>query len=501
MLDAFRRNRRLLQFLLLLVIVPSFVIVGAWDMVNPQASSNGLAEVDGRLITQQQWQQAHQRSLDTMSAQFGGQVPVSAFDTPASKVQTLDELIQREVAFASALRSRVFIPDEQLAALISEVPQFQVDGLYNFEHAKKFLEARGLSTQQFEIDLRSDLMAERLPRAIAESQFGSRVLARRLSRSESESRRIWLVGFPAESFLAQALPSPQDIEASYQARSSEFQTSEQVDVELVVLKDPSSADLVEQFSNLVYEQSDSLKPAAEALGLRISSFKGLVRDEPFGRAALSPDEQLALNHEALRAALFSNDVLVERRNTESIEVRPGLFVSARVLAHQPSKLLPLSAVTEKVRSDLQERKAFELARQAAQQWADSNSNKASLNQRPSDAREFWISRSSLSVLQPILGKSGPSGLRDLGVQLFASDFLMQAPRVVEIGPSFGSFVAVWVESKLPAESAAEVRERVGPVFSSLERLEAQESFSSWIRYQEKVLDVKRYPERLAASDS
>ena len=78
---------------------------------------------------------------------------------------------------------------------------------------------------------------------------------------------------------------------------------------------------------------------------------------------------------------------------------------------------------------------------------------------------------------------------------------MQAPRVVEIGPSFGSFVAVWVGSNLPEESAAEVRERVGPVFSSLERLEAQESFSSWIRYQEKVLDVKRYPERLAASDS
>ena len=252
MLDAFRRNRRLLQAILLLFIVPSFVIVGAWDMVNPQASSNGLAEVDGRPITQQQWQQAHQRSLDAMSAQFNGQVPVSAFDTPASKVQTLDELIQREVALASALRSRVFIPDQQLSALISEVPQFQVDGRYNFEHAKKFLEARGLTTQQFEVDLRSDLMAERLPRAIAESQFGSRVLARRLSRSESESRRIWLVSFPSESFFAQALPSQQDIETAYQARSSEFQTSERVDIELITLKDPSSADLVEKFSNLIY---------------------------------------------------------------------------------------------------------------------------------------------------------------------------------------------------------------------------------------------------------
>ena len=499
MLDAFRRNRRLLQAILLLFIVPSFVIVGAWDMVNPQASSNGLAEVDGRPITQQQWQQAHQRSLDAMSAQFNGQVPVSAFDTPASKVQTLDELIQREVALASALRSRVFIPDQQLSALISEVPQFQVDGRYNFEHAKKFLEARGLTTQQFEVDLRSDLMAERLPRAIAESQFGSRVLARRLSRSESESRRIWLVSFPSELFFAQALPSQQDIETAYQARSSEFQTSERVDIELITLKDPSSADLVEKFSNLIYAQSDSLKPAAEALGLGISSFKGLVRNEPFAGTGLSQDDQLVLNHQALRAALFSNDVLVERRNTESVEVRPGLFVSARILAHEPSKPLPLSAVAGKIKSDLQARKASELAGQAAQQWADAN--KTSPAQKPSDAREFWVSRASLTALQPVLGKAGPAGLRDLGVQLFASDFLMKEPRVIEIGPSFGSLVAVWVESKLPAESDSDVRGRVGPVFSSLERLEAQESFSSWIRHQEKVLDVKRHPERLAARDS
>ena len=499
MLDAFRRNRRLLQFLLLLVIVPSFVIVGAWDMVNPQASSSGLAEVDGRPITQQQWQQAHQRSLDAMSAQFGGQLPLSAFDTPASKVQTLDELIQREVAFISALSSRLFIPDEQLAALIAEVPQFKVDGRYNFEHAKKFLEARGLSTQQFESDLRSDLMAERLPRAIAESQFSSRVLARRLSRSESESRRLWLLSFPSEAFLAQAKPSPQDIEASYQARLSEFQTREKVDIELVVLKDPSSADLIEQFSNLVYEQSDSLKPVAQALGLRVSSFKGLLRNEPFSAAGLSNDDQLALNHEAVRAALFSNDVLVEKRNTESIEVRPGLFVSARVVSHDPPKPLALAAVEGQIRTDLQMKKAAELARLAAQQWADGNKDK--LVSRPVDAREFWVTRASLSTLQPLVAKAGPSALRDLGMQIFASDFSMKQPTVVEIGSSFGSVVAVWVESRLAAETQAEVRERVGALFSSLERLEAQESFSAWIRYREEVLDVKRYPERLAASNS
>ena len=48
MLDFIRSNKRFLQFVLLLFIVPSFVIVGAWDMVSPNAGASVVAVVDGR---------------------------------------------------------------------------------------------------------------------------------------------------------------------------------------------------------------------------------------------------------------------------------------------------------------------------------------------------------------------------------------------------------------------------------------------------------------------
>ncbi|MFN9943136.1 MAG: SurA N-terminal domain-containing protein, partial [bacterium] len=110
-----RRHRRILQFVLLILIVPSFVIVGAWDLVSPQSGASTLAVVDGRKITTPQWQESHRRSIEAMSSQLGGQVPFSAFDTPASRVESLDELIGREVTAAASSSAFLSIPDDQIA--------------------------------------------------------------------------------------------------------------------------------------------------------------------------------------------------------------------------------------------------------------------------------------------------------------------------------------------------------------------------------------------------
>ena len=66
MLDFIRSNKRFLQFVLLLFIVPSFVIVGAWDMVSPNAGASVVAVVDGREIDRTTWENANRRSVEQM---------------------------------------------------------------------------------------------------------------------------------------------------------------------------------------------------------------------------------------------------------------------------------------------------------------------------------------------------------------------------------------------------------------------------------------------------
>src|SRR5256885_1200857 len=88
------------------------------------------------------------------------------------------------------------------------------------------------------------------------------------------------------------------------------------------------AEAAENFSNLVYEQPDSLKPAAERFKLPVQST---------GWIAKSASQELgALDNPKLLAALFSQDSIKNKRNTDAIEVGPSTLVAARVVEYQPA---------------------------------------------------------------------------------------------------------------------------------------------------------------------
>ncbi|MBM3391021.1 MAG: peptidylprolyl isomerase [Betaproteobacteria bacterium] len=116
------------------------------------------------------------------------------------------------------------------------------------------------------------------------------------------------------------------------------------------------AEAAETFSNMVYEQSDSLKPAAE-------KFKLEVRQTGFfdlaNRGAAGP---LASN-EKLFGALFSDDALKNRRNTDAVEVAPNTLAAARVLEVRPAELRAFDAVRAEIEKRLSAEEAARLARQ------------------------------------------------------------------------------------------------------------------------------------------
>ena len=113
------------------------------------------------------------------------------------------------------------------------------------------------------------------------------------------------------------------------------------------------AEASEAFSNLVYEQSDSLKPAAE-------KFKVSVQQAGWTTRNSTPVKQL--NSPKMLVALFSDDVVRNRRNTEVVEVAPGTLVAARVIEHRAAALRPLEEVRAEVIKQFTEREAVNLAR-------------------------------------------------------------------------------------------------------------------------------------------
>lgn len=111
------------------------------------------------------------------------------------------------------------------------------------------------------------------------------------------------------------------------------------------------AELAEKFSNTVYEQSDTLKPAADLAGAKIEQsgwlIKGMAAGEPWTANMLQ--------------AIFNDEVAKNKRNTAAIEVAANTLVAARILEYKPAAVRALSEVREVIRQKLVQQQALELA--------------------------------------------------------------------------------------------------------------------------------------------
>jgi len=112
----------------------------------------------------------------------------------------------------------------------------------------------------------------------------------------------------------------------------------------------------EAFGNMVYEQSESLKPVAERFKLQIQT-TGWVSKGGAGQ------ELGALDNPKLLAALFSQDAIANKRNTDAIEVAQNTLVAARVLEHQPASQRKFEEVKNDIAEMLRRREALRLAEQ------------------------------------------------------------------------------------------------------------------------------------------
>ncbi|HEY4998407.1 MAG TPA: SurA N-terminal domain-containing protein, partial [Usitatibacter sp.] len=113
------------------------------------------------------------------------------------------------------------------------------------------------------------------------------------------------------------------------------------------------ADQAEQFSNIVYEQSTSLKPAAEKLNLAVQQSPWISK----GASAVP-----VLNNPKMQAEIFSDNAIKAKRNTAAVEIAPNDLVAARVIEYKPAELRPLDTVKADIEKRLQREKALDLAR-------------------------------------------------------------------------------------------------------------------------------------------
>jgi peptidyl-prolyl cis-trans isomerase D len=109
---------------------------------------------------------------------------------------------------------------------------------------------------------------------------------------------------------------------------------------------------IERLADLTYENSGSLEPAAQSLGLSSQVSEWFGRE---GGAGLLASPKVV-------AAAFSEEVRAEGRNSDPIEVGPEHAIVLRVRGYEESRPRPLADVREEIRAEMLRERAAAVAR-------------------------------------------------------------------------------------------------------------------------------------------
>lgn len=237
MFEFVRSHTRLLQFILVLLIFPSFVFFGiqGYDRMGEGGNAT-VATVAGREIKQAEWDAAHRDQIDRLRRQYPG-VDVKLLDTPQMRQQSLDVLIRDRVMLAAADSLNLLTTDERLQRLFISDPQFaplrNADGSVN----KQFLAAQGMSSEMFAQRLRQDITLRQVLQGVNGTAIAPAAGASAAFDAFFQQREVQVQRFDPKDYAARITPADADLEKYYKdpANASQFQAPEQASIEYVVL--------------------------------------------------------------------------------------------------------------------------------------------------------------------------------------------------------------------------------------------------------------------------
>ncbi len=385
MFDLVNKHRRFVQLLLALITLP-FAFWGIDSYFRDAASTDEVARVGSSKITMQQLDTAMRERADQIRARQGGAVDARLFESPEFRQSVLNELVEQRLLLVESERLGIAANDVILRELIAQIPAFQENGQFSPTKYEQILRAQGMTPSAFEQNLRRDLTQQMLISGVAATTQMSKTQLNQIIDAETQTRDVAIALVPASEYLKSVSVDETAVRQFYESNARQFQVPERVKVAYVVLSDPKVvAKESENFSNMVYEQSDSFKEVAKALNLK--------EEESGWISSNGQGAQGVLANPKVLQAIFNPGSLKDRRNSAAIEVAPNVLVSVRVSAYEPVSLRPFESVSGDIRNYLTRKAAVEKATAVGEaRLAELNAGKS--------VDVTWSASKSVSRLQP-----------------------------------------------------------------------------------------------------
>jgi peptidyl-prolyl cis-trans isomerase D len=230
MLDRMRRHRGWLKWSLALVVL-AFIVFYIPDFLrqgDTSASPNAVvARVGGQEITAATFRRAYQSQLQEYQRRYGGSINEQLLRQMGIDRQILQQLIDERAAIAEAQRLGLTVTDAELAHRISVIPAFQQGGQFvGHDIYEQVLRRQRLTPEEFEENLRSALLAEKLRAAVTDWVAVSDADLEREYRRRNEKVKLELVVFIPETAQKDVNVTDAEVNAEFEKHKDRYRIPE-----------------------------------------------------------------------------------------------------------------------------------------------------------------------------------------------------------------------------------------------------------------------------------
>jgi peptidyl-prolyl cis-trans isomerase D len=234
MFDTVRNNRRIIQLVLALIMLP-FAFFGMDAYFREMGNSDAPAVVGGSKIGMAEFRQALREQQERMRPALGGKADPAMLDSPELRRMVLDRIVAERLIALNAAKARLTVGNEQLVQFITTFPALQDNGKFSPQRYRQLVAAQGITEEQFEGRIRQDLVMQQESSAIATAAIPGATSAGVWVAAQLEEREVSEALIRPDMYAAGIKIDSAAVQAFYERNRQRFEQPEQVRAEYVVL--------------------------------------------------------------------------------------------------------------------------------------------------------------------------------------------------------------------------------------------------------------------------
>ncbi len=226
------------------LLIVSLSIWGMDAIIGGFSGEAEVATVNGEDITEREFLRIVQIESQRRLAQM--ETPdETLLNEDQIRRDVLESLIQRKVLTQDAAEQGLELSDEEIDSLITQMPQFQVDGTFNRDRFVSAVRNMGMGVTEFRETMRKQYVINQIRTGIAQGGMVSDQNVNQLLAIQNQTRDFRTVTLEESVVSDQVSVSDEAVSEYYEENKQAFMQPEQIDARYIVLSLEALAESIE----------------------------------------------------------------------------------------------------------------------------------------------------------------------------------------------------------------------------------------------------------------